>query len=223
MEKLWRIYGGAAPKFFPRGNWLIDKPTGSGYFDTMTWTIPNQITLARILAIPLFMYFLFTPGTVFKILAIAIFALAAISDAVDGYLARSLRQVTPFGVLADPIADKLLITAALVSFVQLGELTAVPVVVILAREFLVTGLRILAIAEGMVIAASSLGKLKTISHIGLVLFILATRYFGMGSAGQLLKEAFLYLAIAMALISGGEYFWRARALFSRQPQGPTDG
>jgi CDP-diacylglycerol--glycerol-3-phosphate 3-phosphatidyltransferase len=181
----------------------------------MTWTIPNQITLARILAIPLFMYFLFAEGNTFKILAFAIFALAAISDAVDGYLARSLRQETAFGVFADPIADKLLVAAALVSFVELGELTAVPVVVILAREFLVTGLRILAIAEGVTIPASILGKLKTLSHIGLVLFILATRYFGMGTLGITFRDAFLYLAVALAVISGGEYFWRARGLFGR--------
>lgn len=181
----------------------------------MTWTIPNQITLARILAIPLFMYFLFAEGAMFKILALVIFALAAISDAVDGYLARSLRQETAFGVFADPIADKLLVTAALVSFVELGELTAAPVVVILAREFLVTGLRILAIAEGVTIPASILGKLKTLSHIGLVLFILATRYFGMGDLGIMLGDAFLYLAVALAVISGGEYFWRARGLFGR--------
>lgn len=176
-------------------------------------TIPNQITLARILATPLFMYFLFAEGTLYKILALAIFALAAISDAVDGYLARLLRQETAFGVFADPIADKLLVAAAFVSFVELRELTASPVVAILAREFLVTGLRVLAIAEGITIRASFLGKLKTLSHIGLVLFILATRYFGLGPTGQVLKEAFLYLAVALALISGAEYFWRGRKLF----------
>ncbi len=181
----------------------------------MTWTIPNQITLARILAIPLLMYFIFAEGTVFKILAIVLFALAAASDVVDGYLARSLRQETPFGVFADPIADKLLVTAALVSFVELGELAAVPVVVILAREFLVTGFRLLAVGEGIVISASYLGKAKTISHTGLVMFILAVRYFGVGPWGDVLREAFLYLAVALAVISGGEYFWRGRRLLTK--------
>jgi len=176
----------------------------------MTLTIPNQITLARILAIPLFMFFVFAEGTVFKLLALALFALAAASDVVDGYLARSLRQVTPFGVFADPIADKLLVTAALVSFVQLGDLMAVPVVIILAREFVVTGLRLLAVAEGIVISASVLGKAKTLSHTGLVMFILATRYFGVGPIGEILKDVFLYLALALAVISGGEYFYRTR-------------
>lgn len=176
-------------------------------------TIPNQITLARILATPLFMVFLYLEGTVFKILALAVFALAALSDAVDGYLARALRQETAFGVFADPIADKLLVTAAFVSFVELGELRAWPVVTILAREFLVTGLRVLAVSDGLVIRASALGKLKTLSHIGLVLFILATRHFGLGPWGRELKEVFLYLAVALAVISGAEYFWRGRRAF----------
>ncbi|MGQ9699666.1 MAG: CDP-diacylglycerol--glycerol-3-phosphate 3-phosphatidyltransferase [Candidatus Bipolaricaulaceae bacterium] len=180
----------------------------------MCWNVPNGLTLARIAAVPLFLTFLFLPGTISKILALSIFALAALTDAVDGYLARSLREVTTFGSFADPIADKILVAAALVSFVEFGELRAVPVIVILAREFLVTGLRIFAMAQGAVIAASSLGKIKTISHVGLVLFILATRYFGMEGWGQLAKEIFLYLAVATTVISGGEYFWRARRLFS---------
>ncbi len=180
----------------------------------MTWTIPNQITLARILAIPVLMYFIFAEGTVFKILAIGMFALAAASDVVDGYLARSLRQETAFGVFADPIADKLLVTATLVSFVELGELAAVPVVVILAREFLVTGFRLLAVGEGVVVSASYLGKAKTLSHTGLVMFILAVRYFGVGPWGDVAREAFLYLAVALAVVSAGDYFWRGRGLLS---------
>lgn len=179
----------------------------------MRWNAPNLLTLARILSVPFFLYFLFAPGVTFKILALGIFAIAALTDAVDGYLARSLRQVTTFGKFADPIADKILVTAALVSFVELGELRAVPVIVILAREFLVTGLRILAVGEGKIISASPMAKAKTISHIGLVLFILSTRYFGVDSWGALMKEAFLYLAVALAVISGGEYFWRSRDLF----------
>ncbi|MBC7318448.1 CDP-diacylglycerol--glycerol-3-phosphate 3-phosphatidyltransferase [Candidatus Bipolaricaulota bacterium] len=183
----------------------------------MRWNVPNSLTVARVASVPLFLVFLFLPGTVFKILALAIFTVAALTDAVDGYLARSLREVTTFGKLADPIADKVLVAAALVSFVEFGELRALPVIVILAREFLVTGLRIFALAEGVVIAASPLGKLKTISHVGLVIFILATRYFGVGEWGELAKQVFLYLAVALAVISGGEYFWRSRKLFLPSP------
>ena len=176
-------------------------------------TIPNQITLARILSVPLFMYLVLLQNSVGTILSIVLFFLAAISDAVDGYLARSMNQTSTFGKFADPIADKLLVAGALISFVQLGELTASAVMVLIAREFLVTGLRILAVAEGKVIAASPLGKLKTLSHIGLVLIILLSRSLPLGSAGADAKTVLLYIAIALALISGGEYFYRSRRLF----------
>jgi CDP-diacylglycerol--glycerol-3-phosphate 3-phosphatidyltransferase len=181
----------------------------------MLGTIPNQITLARIACVPLFMFLVLSGRSLGTILAIALFSLAAISDAVDGYLARSLKQTTLLGKFADPIADKLLVVAALLAFVQLGELTAAPVMVIVAREFLVTGLRILAIAQGEVIAASLFGKLKTISQIGLVLAILVARIAGWGDAGEVAKAGFLYLAITLSLISAGEYFYRSRHLFSR--------
>jgi len=176
-------------------------------------TIPNQITVARIACVPLFMYLVLSQTKVGTILAIIMFFLAAISDAVDGYLARSLNQTSNFGKFADPIADKLIVVAALISFIQLGELTAAPVMVIVAREFLVTGLRILAVAEGEMISASLLGKLKTLSHIGLVLAVLITRSFQLGPAGETAQSTCLYLAIALALISGADYFYRSRRLF----------
>lgn len=181
----------------------------------MLGTIPNQITVARIASVPLFMFLVLWGRSVGTVLAMVVFSLAAISDAVDGYLARSFKQTTLFGKFADPVADKLLIMGALIAFVQLGELTAAPVMVIIAREFLVTGLRILAIAQGEVIGASLSGKLKTISHVGLVLVILADRTFGWGTAGETAKTAFLYLAVTLSLVSAGEYFYRSRRLFSQ--------
>jgi CDP-diacylglycerol--glycerol-3-phosphate 3-phosphatidyltransferase len=180
----------------------------------MLLTIPNQITLARIASVPLFMFLVLSGTRIGTALAIALFSLAAISDAVDGYLARSFKQTTLFGKFADPIADKLLVVGALVSFVQLGELTAAPVMVIVAREFLVTGLRIFAIAQGEVVAASLSGKLKTISQIGLVLVVLTNRYFAWGSAGGIAQSVCLYLAVALSLASAGEYFYRSRRLFA---------
>lgn len=166
--------------------------------------------------IPLFLFFLYSEHPLFGIFALAIFAIAAATDAVDGYLARSRAQTTPFGQFMDPIADKILVMAALVSFVELGELPGIPVIAILAREFLVTGLRILAVGQGIAVPASPLGKLKTISHVALVLVILVGRHFGLGTIGPELKMAFLYLALLLALVSGGEYFWRARAVFAER-------
>jgi CDP-diacylglycerol--glycerol-3-phosphate 3-phosphatidyltransferase len=145
---------------------------------------------------------------------VVLFFLAAVSDAVDGYLARSLNQTSVFGQFADPIADKLLVVGALVCFVQLGDLSAIPVMVIIAREFLVTGLRILAISEGQVIPASLLGKLKTISHVVLILAILVGRSFAVGPWIHVTADVALGLALTLAVISGVEYFVRCRRLFA---------
>jgi CDP-diacylglycerol--glycerol-3-phosphate 3-phosphatidyltransferase len=179
-------------------------------------TIPNQITVARLASVPLLMFLILWDSDVGRILGVILFFLAAVSDAVDGYLARSWKQTSVFGKFADPIADKLLISGALISLVQLRELTAVPVMVIVAREFLVTGLRILAISEGHVIQASLLGKAKTVSHIALVLLILIGRSFAMGSGWQIARSVFLGIALFLSVVSGVEYFYRSRRLFASE-------
>lgn len=176
-------------------------------------TIPNRITIARLLSVPLLMYLILSDSFISRILAVILFFLAAVSDAVDGYIARSFNQTSVFGQFADPIADKLLISGALIALVQLGELTAAAVMALIAREFLVTGLRIIAIHEGKIIDASILGKVKTISHVVLVLIVLATRTFSFGAGGEIATNCALVLAIAMSLISGAEYFYRLRRLF----------
>lgn len=177
-------------------------------------TIPNRITMARVLSVPLLMYLILSESFIGRILAVILFFLAAVSDAVDGYIARSFKQTTVFGQFADPIADKLLISGALIALVQLGELTAAVVMALIAREFLVTGLRIVAIHEGHVIDASILGKLKTISHVVLVLVVLAARTFSLGSGGEIAKTVAMVLAIATSVISGADYFYRSRKLFT---------
>ena len=176
-------------------------------------TIPNWITMARVLSVPLVMYLILSESFAGRILAVILFFMAAVSDAVDGYIARNLKQTSVFGKFADPIADKLLISGALIALVQLGELTAAVVMTLVAREFLVTGLRIVAIHEGQVISASILGKLKTISHVVLILIVLAARTFSFGSIGPIAKSLALILAVAMSIISGAEYFYRSRRLF----------
>ena len=177
-------------------------------------TIPNQITLSRIAFVPLLMFLILFDSAVTRILAMILFFLAAVSDVVDGYLARSFKQTSTFGKFADPIADKLLVAGALIALVQLGELSAAAVMVIVAREFLVTGLRILAISEGEVVSASLLGKLKTISHVALVLAVLADRTFALGPGGETAQAWILGLALALTVVSGAEYFYRSRDLFA---------
>jgi CDP-diacylglycerol---glycerol-3-phosphate 3-phosphatidyltransferase len=177
-------------------------------------TLPNQITIARLLSVPLLMYLILSDSYLGRILAVILFFLAAVSDAVDGYIARSFKQSTVFGQFADPIADKLLISGALISLVELEELSAAVVMTLIAREFLVTGLRIVAIHERLVIPASVLGKLKTISHVILILLILAMRTFALNGGWELARSSILALAVALSVISGVEYFYRARALFT---------
>ena len=177
-------------------------------------SIPNQITLSRIAFVPLLMFLILYESDVARITAMILFFLAAVSDAADGYIARSLRQTSLFGKFADPIADKLLIAGALIALLQLGELSAWAVMLIIAREFLVTGLRILAISEGHALGASLLGKGKTISHVALVLVILIDRSFALGPGGGVAKAVCLGLALTLSVVSGGEYFYRSRRLFA---------
>ncbi len=177
-------------------------------------TIPNQITISRIAFVPLLMFLILYESDVTRIMAMVLFFLAALSDVADGYIARSLKQTSLFGKFADPIADKLLVAGALIALLQLGELRAWAVMVIIAREFLVTGLRILAISEGQAIGASLLGKAKTISHVALVLVLLVDRSFALGHGGDVAKAVCLGLALALSVVSGGEYFYRSRRLFA---------
>ena len=130
--------------------------------------LPNLVTLSRILLVPLFAYLCLRFPAGLNIPAAAVFLLAALTDGLDGYLARSRKEVTRFGQLIDPIADKLLITAALLALIELGQVSTWAGLIILAREFSVSGLRMLAAAEGRVIAASKLGKLKTVTQIAAV-------------------------------------------------------
>ena len=137
--------------------------------------LPNKITGIRVLMIPLYLFVYlarpFSP-TPNMWLALVIFAVASITDAIDGYVARKYKMVTNFGKLMDPLADKLLVCAALVAFVASGALPAWAVILLISREFYVSGLRQLAVEYGVVLAASSWAKFKTTIQITLVIYIL---------------------------------------------------
>ena len=177
-------------------------------------SIPNQITVARLACVPLLMYFLLWDTHTARITALVLFFVAAATDAVDGYLARTFQQTSVFGKFADPIADKLLVVGALVCLLQLGELNAVWVMIIIAREFLVTGLRILAMSEGQVIPASLLGKMKTVAQVALVVAMLLGRAFSVGSWIVIAEDVILGVALALTAVSGVEYFVRCRRLLA---------
>lgn len=160
---------------------------------------PNKITLSRIFLIPLFFYYLLSANVLFshKIISLLLFLIIALSDFFDGFLARKLNQKTEFGALIDPLADKLLVYSALLVFVQIGKIWAVFVLLIIARDMLVMGVRVWAARNGKIIAASTTGKIKTISQmLAIVFMILDLPFWGIVFA----------VSIVFCLYSGWEYF-----------------
>lgn len=175
--------------------------------------LPNTLTVIRIFLVPLLVVVLLTKfegravaGVHVEFVAAAIFGLASLTDWLDGYLARRRQQITWVGQVLDPIADKLLISATLVSLVQLDLAPAWMVAVIIGREFAVTGLRSLAFARGLIVPASPLGKLKMVTQVvAVLLLLLGWERFPM--LLQLGKLA-LWAVMAAALGSALDYFWR---------------
>ncbi|MGI6158971.1 MAG: CDP-diacylglycerol--glycerol-3-phosphate 3-phosphatidyltransferase [Limnochordia bacterium] len=160
-----------------------------------------MVTLIRITLVPLFVYlYLINPGEM-NLSAAFVFLLAAVTDGLDGYLARRRREITRFGQLIDPIADKLLISAALLALVEAGLVSTWLALIILGREFAVSGLRILAAAEGKVIAASLWGKVKTVTQISAVMAF----FLGISWA-----PVVMWLAVVVTIISGVRYFQKAQ-------------
>ena len=167
--------------------------------------IPNALTVFRILLVPVLIVALLDATDGAQWLAAGIFALAAFTDGLDGYLARSRRSETTFGKIMDPIADKLLVAAALISLVSLDRLAPWIAMVIIAREFAVSGLRMAAGAQGVVIPASRLGKVKTCTQIAAILALLAA-----SDPGDWWVQTLLYAAVAATLASGADYFLNFR-------------
>src|SRR5204863_8278415 len=163
--------------------------------------LPNLLTLARILAVPVIVVALLDETPNGDALAAAVFALAAFTDGLDGYIARRRQDVTTFGKLMDPLADKLLIVAALISLVSLDRLAAWVAMVIIAREVAVTGLRTIAAERGVVISASWLGKLKTILQIAAIFALIAENPSPVG------VDVLVYVAVAVTVVSGADYFF----------------
>ncbi len=167
--------------------------------------LPNVLTLLRILLVPVLVVILLSASPNASALAAAVFALAALTDGLDGYIARSRQSITNFGKVMDPIADKLMIAAALISLVSLERLAAWVAMVIIAREFAVSGLRIAAGQQGVVIPASGLGKLKTIVQVVAVLALIAAH-----DHTDAWVQALVYLMVAITVASGADYFLNFR-------------
>jgi CDP-diacylglycerol---glycerol-3-phosphate 3-phosphatidyltransferase len=168
--------------------------------------VPISLTLLRIFFVPLLVVLLLTKGHNLDLWAVAVFLLAAFTDFLDGYLARKRGQITTLGILLDPMADKLLTSSAFISLVELGLVPAWMVVIIVGREFAVSGLRAAASAEGFVLQASELGKTKMVLQVVAITVIVLERHYtviGDFHAGVVL----LWLVMLFALASAAQYFW----------------
>jgi CDP-diacylglycerol--glycerol-3-phosphate 3-phosphatidyltransferase len=190
--------------------------------------LPNKLTVARLVLTFVFVGLLTVEGSGFtKTLALLVFTVAAFTDFLDGHLARKHGLITNFGKLMDPLADKVLMCAGFVMLTELGLIPAWIVILILSREFLVTGLRLVASAEGVVLAAENLGKYKTTAQIVTViyflLFLASTEaafgwlkpffdafYFGPDHLGTLL----VWISLILTLWSGISYVWKNRKLLA---------
>ncbi len=189
---------------------------------------PNKLTIIRVVLIPVFMAFYLMEGMGWFLAAFAVFLAAAITDHFDGKLARQYNQVTTFGKLMDPIADKLLIFGAFLCFMQRGQghINAWIIMIVLLREFLVTGVRMLAMGENNVIAASIWGKAKTVSQFVLVIAVMVFEFITMCFkfmpfstdfiAG--IMDVLIYIMIAVSVIltifSGWDYVWKNRGILT---------
>jgi CDP-diacylglycerol--glycerol-3-phosphate 3-phosphatidyltransferase len=174
--------------------------------------LPNVLTVLRILLVPVVVVALLDETPNGDLLAAIVFALASLTDWVDGYLARSRGSITTFGKLMDPIADKLLVVAALVSLVSLDRLQAWVAMVIIARELAVTMSRLAATGQGVVISANRWGKVKTAMQV-LMIFLLITV-----NGSPLWLDALVYVTVAVTVISGLEYFFGLRRSLSAAKQ-----
>lgn len=170
--------------------------------------LPNFITLSRILLIPVFVVLFATPTPDRSLSAALVFVIAAVTDMLDGYLARRNGQVTTLGKLLDPIADKLLVLSALILLVNIDRVSALVAILIIAREVAVTGIRAIAAGEGMVIAAETTGKYKMgLQVVAIVLLILEGTFFSNLGNLHLAGIVTLYLSLVLGYISGGQYVW----------------
>ncbi|MEN8076245.1 CDP-diacylglycerol--glycerol-3-phosphate 3-phosphatidyltransferase [Clostridioides difficile] len=183
--------------------------------------LANKLTMIRIFLVPIFLIFIAVRGIPYgSVIATLIFIIASLTDQLDGYIARSRNQITNFGKFMDPLADKLLVTAALISLVELHLIPAWAAVIIIAREFAVSGLRTLAAAEGTVIAASWWGKIKTVTQIAAIVLLLlevnisSSEYLTnlvvnnniLNGFFNYVPNTILIIAVIITIISGIDYF-----------------
>ncbi|MCR4658075.1 MAG: CDP-diacylglycerol--glycerol-3-phosphate 3-phosphatidyltransferase [Lachnospiraceae bacterium] len=177
--------------------------------------LPNKLTIVRVILIPFFVFFLLGDfwGDVSDYIALAIFIIASLTDLLDGKIARKYNLVTNFGKFMDPLADKLLVCSALICFVELKKLPAWIVIIIIAREFIISGFRLVAADNGVVIAASFYGKFKTVSQMVMIILLhLNTK----NAFINVLTAVSVYVALIMTVVSLIDYLYKNREVMKEQ-------
>ncbi|WMJ83580.1 CDP-diacylglycerol--glycerol-3-phosphate 3-phosphatidyltransferase [Oscillospiraceae bacterium LTW-04] len=186
--------------------------------------LPNKLTMLRIILVPFFVFFLMAGNSgAFNLIALLVFAAASLTDMLDGKIARRHNLITTFGKLMDPLADKILVMSAMICFVALKLAPAWVVIVILTREFLVTSLRLIAAGEGLVIAADKWGKMKTVTQMIWIIWVLLWLWLassplsgllsgGLDTVGNVISLVLMYASVFFTLLSGFNYVWKNRAL-----------
>lgn len=169
--------------------------------------IANKITIFRAFLVPIFLIVLYIDFPYNEFVATAIFIIAALTDTLDGYLARSRNLVTNFGKFIDPLADKILVSAALIALVEMNKVPAWLVIIIIAREFTITGFRVIAASEGVTIAASPLGKFKTITQL-IAIPLLLLDNFPFKTTGIQVDIIMMYIALFFTVVSGIDYLYK---------------
>ena len=166
--------------------------------------LPNKLTIIRVLLIPFFVFFLLVPvaGDASRYIALVVFIAASLTDLADGKIARKYNLVTNFGKFMDPLADKLLVCSALICFVEMDLLPAWIVIIIISREFIISGFRLIASDNGVVIAASDWGKFKTTSQMIMIVLLIAQIP---GTVFDILEQLFIYIALILTVVSLIDY------------------
>ena len=177
--------------------------------------LPNKLTVLRVIMVPFFVAFMLIPslgGAANKYIALALFCIASFTDFLDGHLARKNNLVTNFGKFMDPLADKLLVCSALICLSSLGKLATWIVLVIIAREFIISGFRLVASDNGIVIAASYWGKFKTVSHMTMIIMLILDFqnpiYF-------VLTQIVVWVGIALTIVSLVDYVWKNKQVLTQ--------
>lgn len=181
----------------------------------MQMNLPNKLTIFRVILIPFFVFFMLVPDVVpySNLIAVAIFIVASLTDLLDGKIARKYNLVTNFGKFMDPLADKLLVCSAMICLIQTGQLAAWIVVIIIAREFIISGFRLIASDNGIVIAASYWGKFKTTFQMLMVIVLILNIQ---NQVFQMLGVVLTYISLALTIISLVDYVVKNKDVLKEQ-------